>query len=605
MPYNSLESALLDLEKHGMLLRIREEVSPDLVMPKMAEIATRESLPALLFEHVENSPFRAAANIFGTQERARFLFRKTLKKAETAIAFHGDPMKILKSPSLWPSLPSIGISALPLPSLRAPVLAEETTLSKLPQIRLHRDDGGTFLTLPQVFSQMPGEQNMLKSNLGMYRIQTSGNDYVQDAECGLHYQIERNIARHHEAAIEQGVPLKVSIWLGGPPSHTIAAVMAMPQDLSELLFAGLLGGRSFRYTDYEGWKISSDADFCILGELALTLKPEGPFGDHIGYYSAKHDFPYLNVKKVFCKKNAIYPFTTVGRPPQEDSIFGELIGELVKPIVPQSVTGICEMNSVDAAGVHSLLLAIGMERYQPYKKEREPMELLKEANALLGFNQVSLSKYVFIAAREDSPRLSTRHIVDYFIHILERLHLNQDVHFQTETTIDTLDYSGSTLNHGSKVIFAVAGSPIRSLGRSAEDLANLNLPDGFLNPQIAFPGALVIEASPSAQIEVLACALSNWDAREKFPFVTVTEDASFAAKNTDNWLWVTFTRSDPARDIYGANSHFENKHWTCEAPLCIDARMKPQMQAVVEEDPQIEALARDILHRAQKQQFRQ
>ena len=601
MPYKSLESALLDLEKHGMLLRIREEVSPDLVMPKMAEIATRESLPALLFERVQNSPFRAAANIFGTRERARFLFRKTLKRAETAIAFHADPMKILKSPSLWPSLPGIGVSALPIKSFKAPVLAETTQLSKLPQIRLHQDDGGTFLTLPQVFSQMPGESNMLKSNLGMYRIQTSGNDYVQDAECGLHYQIERDIARHHEAAIEQGKPLKVSIWLGGPPSHTIASIMPMPQELSELLFAGLLGGRSFRYTDYAGWKVSSDADFCILGELAPTLKPEGPFGDHIGYYSAKHDFPYLNVKKVFCKKNAIYPFTTVGRPPQEDSILGELIAELVKPIVPQSVTGICEMNSVDAAGVHPLLLAIGKERYQPYVQEREPMELLKEANALLGFNQVSLSKYVFIAAREDSQNLSTRSFVDYFVHILERIHFDRDVHFQTETTIDTLDYSGRALNHGSKVIFAAAGTPIRTLGRSEEEFSDLNLPEGFSNPKLAFPGALVIEASSSANMEDLANALAHWNAKEKFPCVTVSDDASFTAKNMDNWLWVTFTRSDPAADIYGVNSRVQNKHWICEAPILIDARMKPQMQAAVEEDPKIEALARDILFRAEKQ----
>jgi len=601
MPYNSLESALLDLEKHGMLLRIREEVSPDLVMPKMAEIATCESLPALLFEHVQNSPFRAAANIFGTRERAHFLFRKTLRKAETAIAFHGDPITILKNPRLWPSLPSIGISALPIKSLKAPVLAETTTLSKLPQIRLHKDDGGTFLTLPQVFSQMPGESNMLKSNLGMYRIQTSGNDYVQDEECGLHYQIERDIARHHEAALEQGKPLKVSIWLGGPPAHTIASIMPMPQELSELLFAGLLGGRSFRYTDYDGWKVSSDADFCILGELAPTLKPEGPFGDHIGYYSAKHDFPYLNVKKVFCKKNAIYPFTTVGRPPQEDSIFGELIAELVKPIVPQSVTGICEMNSVDAAGVHPLLLAIGKERYQPYVKEREPMELLKEANALLGFNQVSLSKYVFIAAREDSKTLNTRNIVDYFVHIFKRIHLNRDIHFQTETTIDTLDYSGRALNHGSKVIFAAAGSPIRNLGNSTEEFSSLNLPEGFSNPKLAFPGALVIEASKNADMEALASALSHWNEKEKFPWVTVSDDASFTAKNIDNWLWVTFTRSNPAQDIYGVNSHFQNKHWTCEAPLLIDARMKPQMQTAIEEDPKIEALARDILFRAKKQ----
>ena len=604
MPYKSLESALLDLEKHGMLLRISEEVSPDLLMPKIAEIATREALPALLFEHVQNSPFRAAANIFGTLERTHFLFRKTLCAAKAAIDFHANPAEIFRRPRNLFSLPQAGISALPKKTFKAPVLEQETQLSELPQIRLHQDDGGTFLTLPQVFSQMPGERNMLKSNLGMYRIQTSGNDYVQNAECGLHYQIERDIARHHEAAIAQGKPLSVSIWLGGPPAHTLAAIMPMPANLSELIFAGLLGGRGFRYTTWNGYRISADADFCILGEIAKTLKPEGPFGDHIGYYSAKHDFPYLKVKKVFCKKNAIYPFTTVGRPPQEDSVFGEFIAELVKPMVPASVPGIEEMNAVDAAGVHPLLLAIGRERYQPSIQNREPMELLKEANALLGFNQVSLSKYLFIAAREDAPNLHTKEVVSYFIHILERIQFHRDVHFQTETTIDTLDYSGRSLNHGSKVIFAAAGEKIRTLGNSEEEFSSLHLPEGFSNPKMAFPGALVIQAKPSADMHALTRAISSFSCREKFPLITIADDSHFAAKNIDNWLWVTFTRSDPAADIYGANENIQQKHWQCDAPLLIDARMKSQMQKPVEEDAKIESLARDILFRAQKKASR-
>ncbi len=600
MSYPSLEAALLDLEKHGMLLRVGEEVSPDLLMPKMAEIATKESMPALLFEHVKGSPFRAAANIFGTMERARFLFRDTWKKAETAIAFHADPVSILKHPARLSTLPGIGISALPRKSLFAPVLARTTTLDRLPQIRLHREDGGAFLTLPQVFSQYPGAP-ILQSNLGMYRIQISGNDYVPNRECGLHYQIERDIAKHHEAAIRENKPLKVSIWLGGPPAHTLAAIMPMPPELSELTFAGLLGGRAFRYRNFDGWKISSDADFCILGEVAPDLKPEGPFGDHIGYYSARHEFPYLRVKKVFCKKNAIFPFTTVGRPPQEDSIFGKLIGELVGPIVPASLPGICEMNAVDAAGVHPLLLAIGRERYTPYLSEREPMELLKEANALLGYNQVSLSKYLFIAAREDSSHLDTHNIVSYLVHILERLHLDRDIHFQTETTIDTLDYSGRKLNHGSKVIVAAVGSPIRQLGRSPDDgISALSLPQGFSNPRLVFPGVVAIQGSSHARIGELAETLSRWNFRERFPLVTVADDSSFAARTLDNWLWVTFTRSDPARDIYGANSGFDQKHWKCEAPLIIDARTKPCLQGIVEDDPKLEAQAKNILWKATK-----
>ncbi|PBC66677.1 UbiD family decarboxylase [Fibrobacter sp. UWS1] len=600
MPYKSLESALLDLEKHGMLLRISEEVSPDLIMPKMAEIATQENLPALLFERVQNSPFRAAANIFGSRERIHFLFRKTLQRTKTAIDFHANPVEVLKRPQNWFSLPSIGCSVLPVKSFASPVLQETTRLSDLPQIRLHAKDGGTFLTLPQVFSQQPEERQLLKSNLGMYRIQTSGNQYVQNQECGLHYQIERGIARHHEAAIQKGEPLKVSIWLGGPPAQTLAAIMPMPANLSELIFAGLLNGRGFRYTHLDGYTISSDADFCILGELAPTLKPEGPFGDHLGYYSDRHDFPYLNVKKVFCKKNAIYPFTTVGRPPQEDSIFGEFIAEIVKPMVPQSVPGVDEINAVDAAGVHPLLLAIGKERYRPYVKDREPMELLKEANALLGFNQVSLSKYVFITAREDAPDLRTTKYVDYFTHVLEQIHFDRDIHFQTETTIDTLDYSGRSLNHGSKVVFATAGQKIRQLGHSESDLSLLHLPFGFSNPKLVFPGVLAIQATTAAKISEFVQTLENFPYRNNYPLITIADDSHFTAKNLENWMWVTFTRSNPASDIYGFQEQFRHKHWTCQSPLIIDSRLKSQMQSPIEDDPKIEKLAREILHRAQK-----
>ena len=273
-------------------------------------------------------------------------------------------------------------------------------------------------------------------------------------------------------------------------------------------------------------------------------------------------------------------------------------------MVPASVPGIEEMNAVDAAGVHPLLLAIGRERYQPYIQNREPMELLKEANALLGFNQVSLSKYLFIAAREDAPNLHTKEVVSYFIHILERIQFHRDVHFQTETTIDTLDYSGRSLNHGSKVIFAAAGEKIRTLGNSEEEFSSLHLPEGFSNPKMAFPGALVIQAKPSADMHALTRAISSFSCREKFPLITIADDSHFAAKNIDNWLWVTFTRSDPAADIYGANENIQQKHWQCDAPLLIDARMKSQMQKPVEEDAKIESLARDILFRAQKKASR-
>lgn len=577
MPYHSLEESLLDLERAGMLRRIKTEVDPYLEMSAIAKEAFENKGPALLFETVKGSPFRSAANIFGTKERAYFLFRKNLKELKAAIAFKASPQNLLKNPNQIFKLPFAGIHALPKRS-SFKFLKNTCRLEDLPQLHSWPEDGGAFLTLPQVCSLPLESKNIMQSNLGMYRIQISGNDYKKNEECGLHYQINRGIAAHHQKAILENKPLKISIFLGGPPAHTLAAAMPMPSNIPEVVFAGMLAGRAFRYQIHNGWVISTDADFCILGEIQPSLKPEGPFGDHIGYYSGKHLFPYMKVHKVLHHPNAIFPFTVVHRPPAEDTTFGDLIHELVQPMVPVSVDGLHEMNAVDAAGVHSLLLAIGKERFQPYAP-REPMELHKVANALLGFNQASLAKYLWIAAKEDAPNLSVRNIPDFFEHMLSRLHFERDLHFQTSTTIDTLDYSGSSLNHGSKLVLSAAGEACRTLGKNfAEIAAGLNLPSGFSNPRQVAPGILAIETTANANPKNLAEALQSFPAKEKFPWITLTENSEFCAQSFDNWLWVTFTRSDPALDIYGVNEKIANKHWACEAPLIVDARLKPKHQ---------------------------
>jgi len=332
--YKNLRQALLDLEKAGMLKRVHEEVDPYLQMAEIARQAFDSKGPALLFEKVKGCRFQAACNIFGTRERMEFLFRDTLAGTRTAVQFKSNPVEFFKQAGIATlcRAAAVGINSLPRRSGSIRDF-EECTLADLPQIVGWPEDGGAFVTLPQVASR-PGERaGILQTNLGMYRVQISGNDYAAD-ECGLHYQIKRDIACHHQKAIEEGRPLKVSVFIGGPPAHTVAAVMPMPETLSELTFAGMLGGRRFRYFEHDGYLVSSDAEFCILGEMAPDLKPEGPFGDHVGYYSGKHPFPYMRVKKVLCKKNAIYPFTSVGRPPKEDTIFGDFIHEITRPMVP-------------------------------------------------------------------------------------------------------------------------------------------------------------------------------------------------------------------------------------------------------------------------------
>ena len=621
--YKSLEQALLDLEKAGMLKRIHAEVNPHLEMAEIARENFRQGGPALLFEHVKGSKFRAACNIFGSDERFNFLFRKGFEQTKAAVNFKANPVEFFKQAIKHPGnllkAACAGLSSLPKRSGSIKDF-EECSLQDLPQLVSWPLDGGAFITLPQVATRPSESASIMQTNVGMYRIQISGNDYIPNEECGLHYQIKRDIARHHQKAIEEGRPLKVSIFIGGPPSHTFAAVMPMPENLSELLFAGMLGNRRFRYFEYNGYLVSSDADFCILGELEPGLKPEGPFGDHIGYYSGKHDFPCMRVQKVLCKKNAIFPFTVVGRPPQEDTLFGKYIHKITKPMVPASLPGVHEIHAVDEAGVHPLCLALGSEAFRPYAsiEEREPMELLKTANALLGFNQASLTKYLLIAAKEDvepakAPEKSLVHDVPaFFGHVLERVHFDRDLHFQTATTIDTLDYTGTSLNHGSKVVIAAAGAKCRELRNNPDDLKSLELPQGFSKATIVMPGVILLETSapPSNEnaahftaaqhpIEEFAAfkeALTHWEFRENYPWISIVDEGSFNADNIlSDFLWLTFTRSDPAQDIYGLDESIENKHWKCHAPLIIDARVKPHHQKQLTVSEEIKSKAKQIL----------
>ena len=261
--------------------------------------------------------------------------------------------------------------------------------------------------------------------------------------------------------------------------------MPLPEGMPELAFAGLLGGHRLAMVQPDGGlPMPAEADFVITGTIdpQKTL-PEGPFGDHLGYYSLVHDFPVLRVERVYHREGAIWPFTSVGRPPQEDTTFGAFIHELTGPLIPMVLPGIRAVHAVDAAGVHPLLLAIGSERYVPYATEKRPQELLTLGNAVLGQGQLSLAKYLFICAGEDNPDLDIHDIPEFFRHVLERVDWRRDVHFQTCTTIDTLDYSGSGFNEGSKVVIAVCGEKRRDL--PTELPGGLRLPEGFVKPCVA------------------------------------------------------------------------------------------------------------------------
>lgn len=597
MIYRNMTSVVTDLERTGQLVRIDVPVDPRLEVGLIQRRALERESPALLFTNVKGTAFPMLANLFGTMERTRFLFRSTLRAVEALFRLKADPFDGMRRPWRYLGLPRALLHALPRKTASGPAASARTTVSALPQLVSWPKDGGAYVTLPQVYTEHPARRGFFHSNLGMYRVQLSGRGYAQDVEVGLHYQIHRGIGPHHAEAMARGEDLPVVVSVGGPPALALAALFPLPENLPEICLAGLLAGHRIPMLTGKGpLPFPAQADFAIVGRLCGgRTAPEGPFGDHMGYYSLEHEFPVLSVDAVYHRPGAIWPFTTVGRPPQEDTVFGTFIHELTAGLVPTVFSSVKEVHAVDAAGVHPLLLAVGRERYVPFAKDRRPQELLTAGLNLLGTTQTSLAKYVLIAAEEDAPGISAHDVSAFLNHMLRRTDFSRDLHFITRTTMDTLDYTGISLNQGSKLLWAAAGEEKRGL--VTEMPAGLTLPAGFSALCLFAPGVLVCQGprhslpadTQDPAMEALACHMSGQaETLRDTALLIVADDAEFTTKNWDNFLWVTFTRSDPATDLYGCNASIACKHWSCAAPLIMDARLKFYQAPPLTMDPEVE-----------------
>ncbi len=636
MGHRNLQACVADLERHGHLVRVDHPVDPNLELAAIQRRLYRKRSPAVLFTRPKNTAFPMLANLFGTMERTRFLFRDALEDVRKLVELKSDPQSLRRRPMRYWDVPLTLLRLRPRFVRSGPILANRIPLAQLPQLKSWPLDGGAFVTLPAVYTEDPDRPGWQKSNIGMYRVQLAGNDFDPVTEVGMHYQIHRGIGVHHAAAVRRGEPLRVNVIVGGPPALAVAAVMPLPEGLPELAFAAALGGRridmvqgknsGFSPSPWEGGgrgggrfsgelstphpnpppqggrgpeksgltlPLPAEADFVISGTVHPTdTKPEGPFGDHLGYYSLTHPFPVMKVDAVYHRPGAIWPFTVVGRPPQEDTSFGEFIHELTGPVIPSVLPGVKAIHAVDAAGVHPLLLAIGSERYVPYSGERRPQELLTTANAILGQGQLSLAKFLFLAAHEDDPALDIHDIRAFFRHVLERLDPANDLHFHTRTTIDTLDYSaGEGLNAGSKLVVAVAGKKRRELASTVPD--GWRFPSGFANPRMVMPGIVAVSGPPATSHGDDVCPemrrfLASLEGTPSgVPVVVLVDDSDFAAAALDNFLWVTFTRANPAADVHGVGAGTFRKHWGCRGPVVIDARLKPHMPPPLTEDPDV------------------
>lgn len=547
------------LQDHQEIVEVEEEVDPYLEIAEIHRRVAAEDGPALLFKHVKNSSFPVVTNLFGSKKRVNFAFQNRPEEVlENLIHFFQKNMppklsQIWQERSLLKKLLKVGLRE----EKRGGVLEcsmERVDLTKLPLLTSWPQDGGTFITLPLVYTE-PVEGGA--HNLGMYRIQRYNED-----ETGLHWQIVKGGGFHFHEAEKKNRNLPVNIMLGGPPALILSAITPLPENVPELLLCSFLQGEKLSMTRAleSPYPIVKECEFVLIGEaLHNQRRLEGPFGDHYGYYSLAHEFPVFKCKKIYHRKDAIYPATVVGKPRQEDFYIGNYLQELLSPLFPLVMPAVKALWSFAETGFHALSAAVVHERYE--------RECMASAFRILGEGQLSLTKFLLVT---DQP-IDVKNIKSVLLTVLERFVPEKDLFIFSNLSLDTLDYTGPSLNKGSRGILLGVGDPVRSLlGEFHGDL-----PSSIKKAEAFCPGCLVLEG-PKYGEGIDLQEIAAFPSFEKWPLIILVDDLKKTLKSEASFLWTTFTRFEPAADIYSSKTHIYRNHLCHHLPILIDARMKPR-----------------------------
>jgi UbiD family decarboxylase len=564
--HKNLRSFIDELRAENDLVEIEAEVDPYLEIAEIHRRVIDEQGKALLFKRVKGSKYSVVTNLFGTAKRIDIAFGKKpqelVKKAVEAVEVLLPP----RPKELW-QFRDLAFSALKLGTKkvrRAPVLEvcdQPANLEELPLLQLWHEDGGHFITLPLVYTESPSSR---KHNLGMYRIQR----YDQQTT-GIHWQIGKGGGFHYYEAEQRGESLPVSIFLGGSPAMILAAIAPLPEDVPELVLASVLADGKIETVENplkNHHRLIAEAEFAICGRVAPKVrKPEGPFGDHYGYYSLTHDYPVFEAEAVFHRKDAIFPATVVGKPRQEDFFIGDYLQELLSPLFPLVMPAVKDLWSYGETGFHSLAAAVVKERYA--------REALSAGFRILGEGQLSLTKFLLLT---DKPQ-DLRDFKTLFEYILERVEWESDFFIFDRTSFDTLDYASGKINHGSKAMLVGVGEKKRKLAREFTGA----LPVGIKAAKVFCGGCLVLEGTEYEKDKTLAERMAMINNFNDFQFVVLHDSVEFA-DSADKFLWATWTRFNPSTDIYAKEIKVVNNHISYSAPIVIDARMKTWYPKVVE-----------------------
>ena len=565
----SLRTFLDLLTRENQLQEIKTEVDPNLELAEIHRRVIDEGGPALLFSRVKGSPYPVVTNLFGTVQRIDMAFGPKPESLVRDLVNIAESILPPKPAELWQHR-GVGLDLLRLGTkntTRSPVtqvVDRPARLDQLPVLTTWQEDGGPFITLPLVYTENPVTK---KHNLGVYRMQ------VFDASStGLHWQIQKGGGFHYREAERLNQNLPVTVFLGGPPALILAAIAPLPEDVPELVLASLLAGQKLKMSrsPLGGHRLAAEAEFALVGHAAPhERRDEGPFGDHYGYYSLRHEYPVFHVDAVFHRRDAIYPATVVGKPRQEDFFIGDYLQRLLSPLFPLVMPSVKDLWTYGETGFHSLCAAVVQERYG--------REALVSGFRILGEGQLSLTKFLLLT---DTPQ-DLSNFSKLLEHVLERFRPETDLFVFSNVSMDTLDYTSGKVNEGSKAIMLGLGEPIRKLEREYEG----TLPNGVSRAEVFCGGCLVLQGPTYSEEESLGARVASDPAFKNWPLIVLHDDASVARSSAD-FLWATWTRFEPAADIYAANTTVHRHHLVYEAPIVIDARTKPGFpdELVVRED---------------------
>jgi UbiD family decarboxylase len=557
-PPHDLRSFLDRLRRTGDVIEVTAPVNAELEVPEIHRRVIAAGGPALLFSNVEGSPFRLVSNLFGTAERVKAAFGSEPRRIVERVA--GLPEELMppslsglwKQRDLFTRLARVGTRT----RARGPVtevVDRPPALGRLPATKSWIRDGGRFLTLPLVYTEPPHGG---PPNLGMYRIQL-----FDDETTGLHCQIGKGGGFHLAQAAEAGRALEVVINMGGPPAAILGAIAPLPENVPELLLTSLAAGKRLPLARNPAGSLPviADAEMCLVGEVdPAERRPEGPFGDHYGYYSETHDYPVFRCRALLRRKDAILPATVVGKPRQEDFFLGDFLQELLAPLFPLVMPGVVDLWSYGETGYHSLGAAIVRERYK--------REAMASAFRILGEGQLSLTKFLLLT----DGAVDLRDFPAVLEHVLARADFRTDLFLLSNLSMDSLDYAGPRIDEGSKGVLLGLGDPIRELPRELTTAPAAPARDA--RPFCA--GCLVVGAPPHDAEPDVAERIARDPALADWPLVVLTDEPERAARSPMNFLWTTFTRFDPARDVTAARTELVHAHASMTPPIVIDARRK-------------------------------